>query len=794
MNSNINSSGLYDVNSYNLIATNATILSTLNVSGTTTFSNNVGIGINNTTNMLKIYNPLYTTPLLVLDAGIQNLPRNQNPRAIGKPLLGLGNKAWTDIGDYYGIGFGWHAGGVNDCYCGEIGLIITNTSNGEYGDLVFSTRSTNNWYTPATERMRITSAGNVTINNSLNVSGITTLSNNTNIIGTLNISGNTLLNNFITINSPLYINTNQSTTISALSVNSTSASVLVNIVQNLVWNDGVNYALNVTGYSMFGGVQINGQDSNNIYKRVGDLTIASPSLNSIILKSNYGNWEAMRLNSAGISMNTSLYVSGLTILNNATTHTSSLYVSGTTILNNTTTCTSSLNVVGLSLLNRIATYNNTLPDFTAVNNATSHSMINVFPGINGQQGELTADTYNINLSSFAYGTYMSGPQPYLTVNCTMLYNGSNTKLTLQAYGGATGVGYNSKIILNGGNNSAGNISFINDNTTTCIMNSSGCNLYGNTACSGNLSVPNITLGSAGKINSYDDNHYIQIDQPNNTLTLQEYGTISLNIGPSKTQRAIISSIGMRINGSLGIATSPSYPLQVNGGTSRGYTNVYVRTGYYGGSDFNTGSYTSYVTAAFDNSLFVGGNIINASDIRIKQNINDIDDDGALQQILKIQPKTYKYIDVLTRGDSVVYGFIAQQIKEVIPEAVSIIPEIIPNIYKQGTYNNKIITLDIDVSNELSVNDKIKVIDDKDNPKMVNVININSNKIEIDEMINSSDVFVFGKEINDFHSLKKEYIFTLNVCATQELYKLIQQQNIIIEDLKNRIAILENKLV
>jgi hypothetical protein len=33
---------------------------------------------------------------------------------------------------------------------------------------------------------------------------------------------------------------------------------------------------------------------------------------------------------------------------------------------------------------------------------------------------------------------------------------------------------------------------------------------------------------------------------------------------------------------------------------------------------------------------------------------------------------------------------------------------------------------------------------------------------------------------------------LNVCATQELYKLIQQQNIIIQDLQKRIDILENK--
>jgi hypothetical protein len=35
---------------------------------------------------------------------------------------------------------------------------------------------------------------------------------------------------------------------------------------------------------MFGGAQINGQDTNHVYKRVGDLTFASSSINSIILK------------------------------------------------------------------------------------------------------------------------------------------------------------------------------------------------------------------------------------------------------------------------------------------------------------------------------------------------------------------------------------------------------------------------------------------------------------------------------------------------------------------------------
>ncbi len=69
--------------------------------------------------------------------------------------------------------------------------------------------------------------------------------------------------------------------------------------------------------------------------KTGDLTIASPSTNNILLKSNYGTWEAMSLNTSGTSMNTSLYVSGTTTLNNTTTCISSLNVSGTTTLTNT---------------------------------------------------------------------------------------------------------------------------------------------------------------------------------------------------------------------------------------------------------------------------------------------------------------------------------------------------------------------------------------------------------------------------------------------------------------------------
>ena len=101
-------------------------------------------------------------------------------------------------------------------------------------------------------------------------------------------------------------------------------------------------------------------------------------------------WEGLTAEKA-----VSLTSGNKTISGNLTC-TGTLNISGNTTLNNDTTCRSSLNVAGLALLNRIATYNNTSPDLTAVNNTTTHSIINVFPGINGQQGALTADAYNIN--------------------------------------------------------------------------------------------------------------------------------------------------------------------------------------------------------------------------------------------------------------------------------------------------------------------------------------------------------------------------------------------------------------
>jgi hypothetical protein len=215
--------------------------------------------------------------------------------------------------------------------------------------------------------------------------------------------------------------------------------------------------------------------------------------------------------------------------------------------------------------------------------------------------------------------------------------------------------------------------------------------------------------------------------------------------------------------------------------------LHLKTHYYGVS------FGRRLSIQENGNVVIGGNVnvgslTNPSDIRIKKDIEDINDATALNKILLIQPTTYNYIDVeRNKGFGKVYGFIAQQIREVIPEAVPIIEYIIPNIYKSCLINNKrevyhCIPLDTPIDTEVKIRGSEYKIKE-----------IYEDYFVIDKDIEDVEAFVYGYAINDFHTLNKDYIFTLNVCATQELHRRIEAQSLLIKSHEDRIKELETKM-
>jgi hypothetical protein len=251
-------------------------------------------------------------------------------------------------------------------------------------------------------------------------------------------------------------------------------------------------------------------------------------------------------------------------------------------------------------------------------------------------------------------------------------------------------------------------------------------------------------------------------------------------------------------GSVGIGTNtPSYPLSV--------TSYVVGTNTTIGNAFNANPGTAYIYNSAINGGFIGIysygivftnlNFIAASDRRIKTNIVDIEDDRALQDLRRLKPKTYTYKDVLTRGTEPVYGFIAQEVKEVLNYASNYMTETIPNIYELATFSGDTISLTFnttdlsrDASGTLFPRIQVKTREGKE--EFVNIVEVvDEHTLRVDkdlsawggqvdtsgQLVPGNQIFVYGQEVNDFHNLNKDAIWTVATAALQEVDRQLQAE-------------------
>ena len=259
------------------------------------------------------------------------------------------------------------------------------------------------------------------------------------------------------------------------------------------------------------------------------------------------------------------------------------------------------------------------------------------------------------------------------------------------------------------------------------------------------------------------------------------------------------------NGKVGIGTTnPGYPLHVTGSTTSnlevGLTetttnskNYYYRTVNATGTlssipdEPATGGYTQKISIYASFGIYTA-QILMASDSRIKTDISNIDDDRALQQVNALESKEYHYIDPQRKRPIKTIGFIAQEVKDIIPNAVSLQKEWIPDEMRiitdpqwtedAGKYYLNIPDLDMSgaftnkakfyVSNDPSGNDEIcKEVDIKEVPATsMNDFSTTNYVAEFDQSWNN--VFFYGKQVTDFHTIDKAQIFALHHSAIQEL--------------------------
>ena len=287
---------------------------------------------------------------------------------------------------------------------------------------------------------------------------------------------------------------------------------------------------------------------------------------------------------------------------------------------------------------------------------------------------------------------------------------------------------------------------------------------------------------------------------------------------SYVNNGIHDSGGWRLynsSGMIGIGTtSPEYPLEVWGSNNQSFHGSLAD-----GNSFRYSQGWNFpISIRAEKGIRVGADIVWNSDKRIKKNIKNIDGNGALSQIRLIQPKIYNYIDSTTKGDNNVYGFIAQEVKDVILHSTMLSKDYIPNFYCKGVINDIDISnyiYEISSDNDLSfenvidndgnkiIHHKIKIYGYDSTEYICSVIDINDSKIihvklEKEYIFSNNKehkykIFIYGQQIYDFHSLEKNTVWTIATAALKEVDKKQQDDQIRITELESIVANQEIKI-
>ena len=258
--------------------------------------------------------------------------------------------------------------------------------------------------------------------------------------------------------------------------------------------------------------------------------------------------------------------------------------------------------------------------------------------------------------------------------------------------------------------------------------------------------------------------------------------------------------------------------------SAGY-HAFLLWTYYGHS--GTADVAMRMGSGNGNSkIWVNGSTTISSDRRIKTNITDVPDDLALEIVRKIPCRYYEYkrdiyneYDYQREKPNRTIGFIAQEVKEICPEAVDITEYKIPldnKIYRDLDIDNSknfIIIKDYS-NNDLSANDEVECvinpmnnnnitqdnykeyIDISDN-QTINIKYISGCNFEILDNIDNlvfEEILLKNKKVDDFHTLDKQKLFALNFSATQEIDRQQQSDKTKIAELENEVATLKSELV
>lgn len=334
-----------------------------------------------------------------------------------------------------------------------------------------------------------------------------------------------------------------------------------------------------------------------------------------------------------------------------------------------------------------------------------------------------------------------------------------TWLTLR---NSTSGGRNHHFISTGSGNGEGAGRLIIDGGSTSATSSSGTGVIIGGAPSLQVLGGVLARGGAPGGNAANNNGYAFLGNSGDNdsgMYSSSDGLLQFYSNSQETMRVVAGRVG------IGSTSNPDYPLHVkssvNYGLNLGFTTV-----------------TFPISIKADQYLFAVG-LLESSDLRIKNVVGLSDTESDLATLRKLRVTDYVMKDGMAHGDRPFKGFIAQEIQTIIPEAVNVGRDFVPDIYAAAEKveyqaDKEMLSVSMKETHTLKVGEKVRLIvnDGQMEAEVVNVDSPTTFDVSVAMQDAPEQVFVYGRQVDDFLSIDYNRLFTAGIGAIQELARQV----------------------
>lgn len=315
-----------------------------------------------------------------------------------------------------------------------------------------------------------------------------------------------------------------------------------------------------------------------------------------------------------------------------------------------------------------------------------------------------------------------------------------------------------------------------------IPSTGNIQVYGVTAANG-ITASTVTASNLVVNNNADIHTALRVHKPvlapNGLLVnsgyqfLNDFGTAYSSSGPGVIS---IHAGGENVITATNTEITMTKHVHITGSKTMSYTGAVGQL--WSGGVATWGSWSNTAISLETDKYIKTDGVFAVSDRRIKKEFMPSNAAHDLSQLMRLRVTDYQYKDVIGKGNGWKKGLIAQEVEEVVPEAINNDTGVIPDVYalaQNARLDAGTLRLSMEKPLDLKVGDKVRIMagDHQEDLPVTAVASATEFSLGNWNHTAPEKVFVFGREVNDFHSVDYNRLFTMNISATQELARRVE---------------------